>query len=206
MAKNKEKWLFNIIAPIYGWFFNHQYKRYDKTFNLMRDYLIGSESAIDIGCGTGALCAVLHDKGLDVTGVDQAKTMLKVANKKVKDRSIKFVERDVFRGLKIKNKTIDIAIASYVAHGIEPSKRKKLYQEMCRIAKKRVIIHDYNQKRHLLTTIIEWLEGGHYFSFIKHPKEQIEAHLKELRTCFDEVSVINVGKRANWYVCTPKSK
>ncbi|MGR6835931.1 class I SAM-dependent methyltransferase [Syntrophomonas erecta] len=41
------------------------------------------QSIIDIGCGTGALCNVLKEYGLDVTGLDPAEAVLAIAQKKV---------------------------------------------------------------------------------------------------------------------------
>ncbi len=74
--------------------------------------------------------------------------------------------------------------------------RRKVYEEMSRIAKQKVIIHDYNENRAILTTIVEWLEGGDYFNFIKNAKE-------EMAEIFEKVEVINVDERAAWYICTP---
>jgi len=66
-----------------------------------------------------------------------------------------------------------------------------------------VIIYDYNQKRSLMTSFVEWLEQGDYFQFIKNPKIEMEDCVSEMSKCFSEVRVIEVDKRANWYICTP---
>ena len=71
-----------------------------------------------------------------------------------------------------------------------------MYAEMSRTAKHLVIIHDHNQKRSVLTNIIEWFEGGDYFNFIK----KVEGELKEH---FHDVRVIGVDLQAAWYVCVP---
>jgi len=52
----------------------------------------------------------------------------------------------------------------------------------------------YYGKRGLLTTIIEWLERGDYFNFIKVAKD-------ELDSVFLDVEVIDVDTRAAWYIC-----
>ena len=62
-----------------------------------------------------------------------------------------------------------------------------------------VIIHDHNQKRSVLTNIIEWFEGGDYFNFIK----KVEGELKEH---FHDVRVIGVDLQAAWYVCVPNNQ
>lgn len=197
--------LFNRIAPIYGLFFKYQKKHYQKILNdIQNDYqnninLNEDVIIIDFGCGTGALCSALKDMKLDVTGVDSARNMLKVAIKKTKDTDIKFHEGSILERLPFVDNSFDIAIASYVAHGLNRSERKKMYKEMSRLSKELVIIHDYNEKRSLLTDLVEWLERGDYFNFIKVVKG-------ELRDNFADVKVINIDKRAAWYVCNKKGR
>lgn len=78
-----------------------------------------------------------------------------------------------------------------------------MYTEMSRISKKWVIIHDYNDQKTLITSLIEWLEGGDYFHFIRHAEPEMKDCMTELKPCFSKVRVINVGVRANWYICKP---
>jgi SAM-dependent methyltransferase len=192
--------LFNRIAPIYGLYFKSQKKYYQKVLNkIQNDFqhkidLKDCKSIIDFGCGTGALCSVLKDLGLEVTGVDSAGNMLKVAAKKTRETDIKYYQGSILERLPFEDNSFDIAIASYVAHGLKGSERKKMYKEMSRLSRDIVIIHDYNEKRSLLTDIVEWLERGDYFNFIKVVNE-------ELRENFAEVKVINIDEKAAWYVC-----
>ncbi len=69
-------------------------------------------------------------------------------------------------------------------------------KEASRLAKEKVTFHDYNENRALLTTIIEWLERGDYFNFIKIGKKEMKEHFKN-------VKVIDVYKRAAWYILDP---
>lgn len=156
------------------------------------------KTAIDIGCGTGALCSVLSAKGMTVTGIDLAGNMLEVARKKPENSQVRFIQANVLEGLPFEDKSFDIAISSHVAHGLKAGDRKRMYAEMSRVARELVIIHDYNDKRSLLTSVVEWLEGGDYFNFIQQAEW-------EMKTCFPDVRVINVGTRANWYICKPKA-
>lgn len=191
--------LFNRIAPIYGLFFNYQRKHYQNILNNISSDVDLKEygSIIDFGCGTGALCSALKDKELNVTGVDVASNMLKVAIKKTKDTDIKYYEASILERLPFDDNSFDIAIASYVAHGLNSSERQKMYKEMSRLSRGLVIIHDYNDNRSVITDIVEWLERGDYFNFIKVVKE-------ELRHNFAEVKVINIDKGAAWYICSKK--
>lgn len=209
---HKEGWetimsdLFNFIAPVYGLFYKKQKNHYrtvldraSKEFDLTR-----YESILDVGCGTGALCSVLHDRSYQVTGIDPAKKMLKIAMEQPENKAIQFLQGNVLERLPFEDKTFDVSIASYVAHGLQKGDRERMYAEMCRVSKRNVIIYDYNQKRGLLTTLIEWLEGGDYFNFIKIAKVEMEECMIEMNRCFSNVRVVDVDTRAAWYICTPK--
>lgn len=197
----KGVFLFNRIAAFYGLFFNWQVSAYHNTFdNIKEETGISSyQSIIDIGCGTGALCKVLQEYGLEVTGLDPAEAMLSIAAKKAGktkalEGSIRFIHGDVLRGLPFKDQSFDVAITSYVAHGLMPKERIALYNEMKRVAKHTAILFDYNEHRSLITDIAEWLEGGDYFNFIMSIKA-------ELTNQFGNLKVINTGKRSAVYIC-----
>lgn len=194
MAKDFK--LFDRISGVYGWFFNFQIRYYNRIINRVSDDFDVSkyESVLDIGSGTGALCHVLSEQGLEVTGVDPSSGMIKQAMKRRKKKDIEFLKINPRDKLPFDDKSFDIVISSYVAHGLRADDRMNLYKEMKRLAKYFVILHDYNKNRALLTTVIEWLEGGDYFNFIKTARE-------ELKDIFDEIEVIDVDTRAAWYIC-----
>lgn len=191
--------LFDKIAPIYGLFFDFQVKHFTKIEKRIRSEIDISKykTVLDIGCGTGALCKVLYEKNLEVVGVDPSKGMLAQANKRLKGNPIELILIDPNKSLPFEDKSFDLVIISYVVHGLEEEKRIKLYKEMKGLAKEMVIVYDYNEKRGLLTTIIEYLENGDYFNFIKIAEE-------EMGKVFNKVKKIHVGKRAAWYLCDPK--
>jgi ubiquinone/menaquinone biosynthesis C-methylase UbiE len=198
LKEKKDNFLFNFIAPVYGLFYNSQKKNYKTTIDNMRTELNLNDykSIIDIGCGTGALCSVLNNEGLEVTGIEPALKMLKIGMKKNEKTNINFLECSTCSKLPFIDKSFDLSISSYVAHGLHKEERYQLYNEMSRLTKDYVIIHDYNKKRNIFTNIIEWLEGGDYFNFIKVVETELHEHFKSVR-------VINVGKRAAWYICEP---
>lgn len=192
----KENNLFDKIAPIYSIFFNRQINYYEDVLDKVKKDidLTKYNSILDIGCGTAALCGILYNKGLDTTGVDSSSGMLNQAKKILKGKDIKLIHINPEENLPFEDKSFDIVITSYVAHGLKEDERKDLYMEMNRLAKELVIIHDYNQSRAILTTIIEWLENGDYFNFIKVAKN-------EMKEYFKEVNVVDVSTRAAWYIC-----
>ena len=206
MRIKNDNFLFNTIAPVYGLFYQKQKQRYREIVrHAARELnLIGNESILDVGCGTGALCSVFHEAGFSVTGVDPAQNMLAVAKRQPENENIRFLQANALEQLPFADKSFDLSIASYVAHGLQKSERMKLYAEMRRITKEKVILFDYNQNRSLTTSLVEWLERGDYFRFIKNPKGEMESCVSEMEKCFSEVRVIDVDKRAAWYVCTPR--
>ncbi len=207
MSEKKASVLFNAIAPIYALFYRSQKRNFKKIIkNVQGEFdLLEFKTIIDIGCGTGALCSVLKEKKMAVTGIDGAEKMLKIARSKPENEEINFVKANILEPLPFADKSFDIAISSYVAHGLEEDQRRYMYGEMSRLAKKWVIIHDYNEKRSLATSLIEWLEGGDYFHFIGHAQPEMRDCMTDLEPCFSEVRVINVGVRANWYICKPQA-
>lgn len=62
-----------IIAPVYGLFFRWQVRNYRNILADVKDELDFStcRSVIDIGCGTGALCRVLHERSEVAWGIYQ---------------------------------------------------------------------------------------------------------------------------------------
>ncbi|MGD9566937.1 MAG: class I SAM-dependent methyltransferase [Sedimentibacter sp.] len=187
--------LFHNISSIYGLFFNIQTKNFTSIFNNIKNELDLSnyKNIIDIGCGTGALCNVLYEQGLSVTGIDPAKGMIETAKKKSKNKEIEYIEANVLRGLPFEDKSFDVSISSFVAHGLSKNERQIMYDEMKRITKHLVIIYDYNEHRGLITDIAEWLEGGDYFNFIKSIKY-------ELNEKFSDIKIINANIRSALYI------
>lgn len=205
MKKKKHHQLFNKIAPAYGLFYNSQKKHYHKIIDDMKDELdlTSFKTIVDIGCGTGALCSVLNEKGLEVTGIDPAEKMLAIAANKAENQEITFVVADVLERLPFIDQSFDIAIASYVAHGLTVDKRIKMYSEMSRVASKYVVFHDYDKERALLKTIVEWVERGDYFNFIRVAEPEMKECINQMKSCFKSVRIVQVGPRANWYICEP---
>ena len=188
--------LFDRIAPMYGRTFDFQYKNYLEIYQreAVKQILADSHSILDIGCGTGAMASALRDSGYQVTGVDASLGMLRQAKKLINPDTTSCALSDVNSGLPFFAKGFDVCLASYVAHGLKPPQRLALYAEMRRLAGKLVIIHDYNNKRSLITDIAEWGEGGDYFNFIKVVQG-------ELRDYFGNLQVMPVEPRAALYVC-----
>ena len=190
----KKRDVFKIIAPVYDLFYHYQKKGYRKTLDLALPHLQAEDARtiLDVGCGTGALASVLQERGFLVTGLDPVAEMLDKGRRRPENYGIEFrlgsiLENDLADG------SFDLAIAAYVAHGLQPEERKKMLLEMKRIARTAVILHEYNDRRRWLTDLAEYLEGGDYFNFIS----SIDAEFNDI---FPHRKVIPVGKQAVWHV------
>ncbi len=196
--------LFDFIAPFYGWFFNKQKKHFHAILehHASEIGLSPYETILDIGCGTGAFCDALAEEGYDVTGVDVSKNMLKVARRKTPGKPIRFIHADVLKGLPFADGSFDVVFASFVAHGMKKNERMKLYREMGRLAKHLVVLHDYNANQNIFVSLVEWLEGGDYFRFIREIDQEMEACLRNLPVNWlNRHRIINVKKHASLYIC-----
>lgn len=191
---SKRKSIFSYIAPIYSLFYKSQKKNFLDSIDRAKELIDISnyESVIDIGCGTGALADALREKGLEVTGIDSEQIMIDIANERL-GNGAECTQADLIQGLPYQDNSFDVAISSYVAHGFEFAGREILFAEMKRVARKVVILHDFNKTRSLIVTILELLEGSDYFNFIRDIED-------EMNNYFGNVRVIEVGKRANWYI------
>lgn len=191
--------LFDSIASAYGIFFGFQKRRYSSVIDRVSESvdISSCRNILDVGCGTGALCAALSSRGFDVTGIDLSSKMLAVAMKKQENKKINFLQASVLERLPFEDKAFDISIASFVAHGIKAEERKIMYSEMARVTKYLVMIYDYNGNRSIITDIAERLEGGDYFNFIKTAEA-------ELKASFSDFKRLNTGKLSALYICEAK--
>ena len=136
--------LFNRIVFGYQWFFRTQVRGYRRILkkNIEKLEVVPGATILDVGCGTGAFAKAFQEQDFDVVGVDGSKHMVTRAEK----NGIQGTHEDFLNGLDYPSNHFDLVIAANVAHGLKPEDRIKLYQEMLRVSKGRVLIHDYNQK------------------------------------------------------------
>ncbi len=186
--------LFNRISGIYDLFFNYQVAYYSLIVekNIHRMGGGGSSTLLDIGCGTGAFAYAFIKNGREATGADAAFSMLR----KAKNRGIPCINCDASSSLPFKDKSFDFVTAAFVAHGLDYQLRMSLFREASRLARSRVIIHDFGVEKHLFTAIIEYLEGGDYFNFIADGAKSMEE-------VFSQVEIVTVAPNNVWYICTP---
>lgn len=195
---NRHIRIFNSIAPVYRLFFGYQVRFYRSIFQEHGHTVFSRDisSVLDIGCGTGAFLNHLSHEGYTVTGVDAAEKMIQKARKLSPHIAPHFSTHDFIKGLPFKDKSFDMVTACYVAHGLMPEERLKLYEETKRLATKTVFFHDFNPNRHWMIELVEYLEGGDYHGFIQHAPD-------EMRDRFSTVNIVDVAETVSWYICTP---
>lgn len=195
-SNRNHPYLFQIIAPIYGWFYGAQIRKFRKEIAFIEQthLLDGVSSILDVGCGTGALACALGERGYLVTGVDPVAGMIRIARKKAKCQSVNYIIGNVLDGLSMEDNLYDAIVSSYVAHGLNKNNRIAMYKEMKRVARDNVFFFEYNQKRNLFVSLIEWAEGGDYFRYIKDVNEELAEH-------FHSVHVVPLSKYGSLYIC-----
>lgn len=195
MKTDRSRKLFDRISPVYSLYYRWQREHYRAIYsNRSLMDLSPYTTILDVGCGTAAMTSILNELGHRVTGVDNSLGMLQTARKQVENSSLGLLQASAVEGLPFAEKSFEVSIAAYVAHGLKSEQRQALYSEMKRVSSKWVILHDYNQNRSLMTNIAEYLEGGDYFNFIQVVQT-------ELRDFFGNLKVVDLGGRASCYLC-----
>ncbi len=165
--RRKTKSFFNLISIIYPIIERQlfpEYRKYLKKLNLP-DHL----SVLDLATGTGILAAAFAERGHRVAGFDFSERLLKRAAKRFPD--IDFKRYDLIQLSKLPEKKFDIISMGYFLHGVSVDFRQYVLEQAARITNKYVVIFDYGNGRNWLVNIIEWIEGAHYFNYVKQNRK-----------------------------------
>ncbi len=183
--------LFDLIAPAYALFYQHQRKGYRRAIDILfSQEKFEHMQGIDVGCGTGALTAELAAH-MSIKGVDGSIKMIKEAKKLNPKLDFEVINFD--QGLPFSDQCTQLVFSSFVLHGISSSQRLALLKEMKRITSDAVIILDYHEGYHPLISLIEWVEHGDYFHFMKHFQN-------EYTRVFQQAKIIKVNKHTALYI------
>ena len=116
--------------------------KYTRDFSFVHQYgqgvidLIdfnGASSAIDLGCGNGALTKALLDKGLSVIGIDSSEEQLHIARELYPD--IPFIQSDAV-SFSVPD-PVDIVFSNAVFHWIDRDRQVEMLSSVSRSLKKR---------------------------------------------------------------------
>lgn len=118
------------------------FDKYQETFVKIREKILSYKvkTIVDFGCGTGNLCGPLSEK-INVIGIDKNIEMIEVGKRKYPN--MRFVESSIFDEPIIKQK-VDIAVSSYVLHGLNEKEQQQVLSNMLSISdNSRVILIDF---------------------------------------------------------------
>ena len=138
---DKEKMHEGRFAGLYDLAFNIFLKKIqNKILNIVTCYKC--KRIVDLGCGTGSQCILLHANKFDVTGIDISPSMLAVARKK--NSKIDYICGDIIN-TNFPDGHFDCAILSFVLHMNNPKNQQKILREAERIVGREglIIVTDY---------------------------------------------------------------
>lgn len=72
----------------------------ENTVEFLSKDLMENSKIMDLACGTGTYSIALGKQGHEVTGIDLDKKMIEIANTKIKNLNVKFIEGDIRNSLK----------------------------------------------------------------------------------------------------------
>ena len=192
-SEKRAKFIFNFIAPVYGYLDDKVAKGFKKSIDKLSDSIdLQGKEVLDVGTGTGAWGSLFLFKGVkSVTGVDFSAKMIKQARKNHTDMNFFIADaKDLSR---FADNSFDIVTASYVLHGTKREMRKAILSEMSRVAREYVVIHDFMGKTHFAIKILEWLERSDFVNFKK-------TFAEEMREFFNSTKEIEVGDGTGLYI------
>ncbi|HSX12816.1 MAG TPA: class I SAM-dependent methyltransferase [Chlamydiales bacterium] len=108
---------------------------------------------LDVGCGHGYIHKRLHNKGFDVTGVDNAGEVIELAKKL--NPNVSYMSHDG-KTLPLPEESFDIAMAICVMHHVPPVQWKSFLVEMKRVLKPggMAIIFEHNPYNPLTRLVV----------------------------------------------------
>lgn len=181
--------IFDLIAPFYHLIDKGTRDNYVKMAELLNAHIpLKGKTILDVGCGTGSWIATLNRYGLEKgVGADFSKKMLAEAGKNYP--ALEFVHQNGENLSAFADNSFDLVTATFVLHGMKAPKRALLLEEMKRVAKKFVVIHDFYKSSSFAVWLLETLERSDYVRFKNHFKEEME-------TSFSMVEILE-GENGN---------
>jgi ubiquinone/menaquinone biosynthesis C-methylase UbiE len=161
----RARFIFDLIAPLYGRIEKHQAEKYAHTIEVLDQEIgIKGKKVLDVGTGTGAWADMfVRMQAKEVHAVDLSPKMLEQARKKHPE--IVFNQGDAENLSDIADKSFDIVTASFVLHGVKENRRKRILSEMKRISRKHIVINDFSGRTDPAILILETLERSDYKKF-----------------------------------------
>jgi len=175
----RAKFIFNLIAPVYYLIDKGTQDNYREMAALLNKQVpLEGKDILDVGCGTGSWISALanHSPG-KAAGSDFSQKMLEQATKKFPDLEYT-LQTDESLSI-FDDNSFDIVTATFVMHGMKKEKRRAMLDEMKRLSRKYVVIHDFYKGSAFMVSLLELLERSDYINFKKHFKDEMKQAFKE---------------------------
>lgn len=154
---NQARWLFPLLERLLV----PEYRALLKRLSLCP-----TASVLDLGTGTGAFAQAFVERGhRHVLGIDVADQLLRRARRRVP--TARFYQADITELPDLPDRSFDIVTLGYVLHGMAPSLRLRTLQSAARLARRFVLVVDYQQRGNVVIRALEWAEGPHYPEFLR---------------------------------------
>jgi ubiquinone/menaquinone biosynthesis C-methylase UbiE len=141
--------------------------------------LTSSTRVLDVGCGIGTALAELVRFPCQVTGVDPTGALLRVARRRFP--GVSFVQEPAHAMRSIPEASQDVSLVAATLHGLQPDYRRKVYTELLRVTRRLVAVIDYHRNYNPAVALVEWLEGGDYFRFVRTVGSELAAAFPRLQ-------------------------
>lgn len=189
----RAKFIFNLIAPVYGLIDQSTKKNYNEISGLLNKTIpLEGRSILDVGTGTGSWIAALSVFGPSrACGLDFSEKMIETAQKNHPE--INFYVSDAGDLRSFNDDSFDIVTASFVLHGMKKEARRKVLREIKRVAKHYIVIQDFYQRSSLFITLLEWMERSDYLHFKNHFAD-------EMSECFPDSKVLKTHNDNGLYI------
>ena len=188
----RAKYIFNLIAPVYGKVDAGLINNYINSIDIVDSEIgIGGKHVLDIGTGTGAWAAMFDVKGAKkVHGIDLAKKMIEQG--KANHPELSFSVANGENLTHFPDNSFDIVTASFVLHGVKIDRRRKILEEMKRISREHIVVHDFSGSTPLFIRFLELLERSDYKNFKT-------GFCNELKNMFSKVKKIETDNSNGLY-------
>ncbi len=176
----RSKFIFNLIAPLYGRLSPKISRKYDDIIDVV-DRLVGikDKQILDIGTGTAAWAVKFKEKGAKVVGIDSAEKMVREAKKLYPD--MEFYQCEATKLSKFDDESFDIVTASYVLHGVKKPLRTKMLEQISRVCRSDAVFLDFAGKVGLPIRLLEALERSDMPYFKEHFADELKEFFPKVR-------------------------
>jgi ubiquinone/menaquinone biosynthesis C-methylase UbiE len=193
----RARFIFNLIAPVYGLIDKAVSENYREIVEELNRILpLEGRKVLDVGTGTGGWLAALARYPLaEGVGVDFSERMIRQARKNHPE--LRFEVADGKSLKPFADNSFDIVTCSFVMHGMKRGLRQSVLQEMFRVTRRAVVVHDFHGAIPWSTKILETLEKSDYKNFLR-------TFTEEMKEYTPEVEIFTVNKGNGLYIGSSK--